>query len=102
MDEVNGNTSKRPEQKGWDVSARGQEDELATDGKRRDYIYTHTQAPTEGDQGGGRRSGRRMKPHKQGRGIWKEMRGKYTKQEQGQNYNMDSSITDCLLSKKWL
>ena len=42
MDEVNGNTSKRPEQKGWDVSARGQEDELATDGKRRDYIYTHT------------------------------------------------------------
>lgn len=38
MDEVNGNTSKRPEQKGWDVSARGQEDELATDGKRRDYI----------------------------------------------------------------
>ena len=79
--------------KGWDVSALGQEDKLATNRANTGTIYTHTQAPGESDQGRDRQSGRRTKPHKQGRGIWNNRRGKYTRQEQGQNYNMDRDIT---------
>lgn len=39
--------------KGWDISARGQEDELAADRGNTGTIYIHIQVPGEGDQGGG-------------------------------------------------
>ena len=51
------------------------------------YIHTQKQAPGEGEQGGDRQSGRRTKPHRQGRKIWNERRG------ETQGKNRDKTIT---------
>ena len=59
-------------------------------GKHRGYIDTRNRWRWSGWGETVRKKDKTTQP----RGIWNERRGWYTRQEQGQNYNMDPDITD--------